>query len=116
MTIILRELELVQTRYLPLNGMAPGLHSFEPSGSSFAEAGTYLVARDFQSRVAPNETQRNTLIVAGAYVLIIGILWWVVNDIRRTSSLGLHIVVQACSIREQNLWVAFCVQYPIHGD
>lgn len=56
--------------------MAPGSHSVGSSGS-FAEAGSYLIARDFQTRVTPNETQRNTLIVAGAYVIIIAILWHV---------------------------------------
>ena len=36
-----------------------------------------LWLRDFQTQIQPNETQRNTLIVAGVYVLIIAILWWV---------------------------------------
>lgn len=37
----------------------------------------HLFIRDFQERVTPNETQRDTLIVAGVYILIIAILWWV---------------------------------------
>ncbi|TFK18385.1 hypothetical protein FA15DRAFT_675325 [Coprinopsis marcescibilis] len=45
--------------------------------NTFAEAGTYLFARDVQERLTPNETQRNTLIVAGVYVVVIGILWHV---------------------------------------
>lgn len=34
-----------------------------------------LFTRDFQERVTPNDTQRTTLIVAGVYILVIGILW-----------------------------------------
>lgn len=36
-----------------------------------------LFLRDFKTQVTPNETQRNTLIVAGVYVVAIFILWWV---------------------------------------
>jgi len=36
-----------------------------------------LWLRDFQTQIQPNETQRNTLIVAGIYVIIIAILWHV---------------------------------------
>ena len=36
-----------------------------------------LLLRDFKTQVTPNETQRNTLIVAGVYVVAIFILWWV---------------------------------------
>jgi len=36
-----------------------------------------LYARDAKSTLQPNETQRNTLIVAAVYILIIGILWHV---------------------------------------
>jgi hypothetical protein len=34
-----------------------------------------LFLRDFKTQVTPNETQRNTLIVAGVYVVAIFILW-----------------------------------------
>ena len=34
-----------------------------------------LMLRDFQTQITPNETQRNTLIVAGVYILAILILW-----------------------------------------
>ncbi|KAF8061708.1 peptidase M50B-like-domain-containing protein [Lyophyllum atratum] len=34
-------------------------------------------ARDFKARVTPNDTQKITLIVAGVYILVIGILWHV---------------------------------------
>ncbi|PPQ67669.1 hypothetical protein CVT25_012697 [Psilocybe cyanescens] len=34
-----------------------------------------LFLRDFKTRVTPNDTQRNTLIVAGVYIVVIFILW-----------------------------------------
>ena len=37
----------------------------------------HLWLRDFQTQIKPNETQRNTLIVAGVFVVCIGILWYV---------------------------------------
>jgi len=37
----------------------------------------HLWLRDFQTQIQPNETQRNTLIVAGVYIVIIAILWHV---------------------------------------
>ena len=33
--------------------------------------------RDFQSQIKPNDTQQNTLIVAGVYIIVIAILWYV---------------------------------------
>lgn len=45
------------------------------STSPFAGSSAYLFARDFQTQVTPNETQRNTLIVAGVYIIVIAILW-----------------------------------------
>ncbi|KAF4574669.1 hypothetical protein EYR36_006019 [Pleurotus pulmonarius] len=36
-----------------------------------------LFIRDFKTRVTPNETQRDTLIVAGVYIIAIAILWHV---------------------------------------
>ncbi|KAH9056775.1 peptidase M50B-like-domain-containing protein [Lactarius vividus] len=36
-----------------------------------------LAARSFGSEITPNATQRTTLIVAGCYIIIIGILWHV---------------------------------------
>jgi hypothetical protein len=32
---------------------------------------------DFQTQIMPNETQRNTLMVAGVYIILIAILWCV---------------------------------------
>ncbi|RDB24261.1 hypothetical protein Hypma_008574 [Hypsizygus marmoreus] len=37
----------------------------------------YAYTRDFKTQVTPNETQQSTLIVAGCYIIIIGILWHV---------------------------------------
>ncbi|EIW85546.1 hypothetical protein CONPUDRAFT_98645 [Coniophora puteana RWD-64-598 SS2] len=42
---------------------------------AFAESEFYLQARDVQTSFTPNSTQRITLIVAGVYVIVIGILW-----------------------------------------
>jgi hypothetical protein len=39
-----------------------------------------LFARSFASDIKPNGTQRTTLIVAGCYIIIIGILWCVLNS------------------------------------
>ncbi|KIK03967.1 hypothetical protein K443DRAFT_676288 [Laccaria amethystina LaAM-08-1] len=36
-----------------------------------------LFIRDFQTRITPNVTQRNTLIIAGIYIIAIAILWHV---------------------------------------
>lgn len=35
-----------------------------------------LLLRDIQTQLTPNETQRNTLIVAGVYFIAILLLWW----------------------------------------
>lgn len=37
----------------------------------------FLTSRDFKTQVTPNGTQRTTLIVAGVYILVIAILWYV---------------------------------------
>jgi hypothetical protein len=36
----------------------------------------HLFARSLSSDLTPNATQRTTLIVAGCYIIIIGILWY----------------------------------------
>lgn len=36
-----------------------------------------LFIRDLKTNITPNDTQRNTLIVAGVYILVIAILWCV---------------------------------------
>ena len=54
-----------------------------------------LYARDAKSTLQPNETQRNTLIVAAVYILVIGILWYVTSSalLRRDSH-----STQACAL------------------
>ena len=52
---------------------------------SFASHPVYLVARDAKDRLTPNETQRNTLIAAGVYVVAIAILWYVLCPFRLTT-------------------------------
>lgn len=42
---------------------------------TFEHSTFMLYARDAKDVLQPNETQRNTLIVAGVYILVIGILW-----------------------------------------
>lgn len=42
---------------------------------SLEDSTRYIFARDFKTQVTPNETQRNTLIVAGVYIVAIAILW-----------------------------------------
>ncbi|KAL1659749.1 peptidase M50B-like-domain-containing protein [Schizophyllum commune] len=48
-----------------------------PTYASFAHSAAYLLARDAGSDLTPNTTQRNTLIVAAVYILVIAILWHV---------------------------------------
>jgi len=43
---------------------------------TFEHSTFMLYARDAKDVLQPNETQRNTLIVAGVYILVIGILWY----------------------------------------
>ena len=42
---------------------------------TFNASTTFHYARDFESRITPNATQRTTLIVAGCYIVAIAILW-----------------------------------------
>ena len=41
-----------------------------------------LSTRSLASDLTPNATQRTTLIVAGCYIIIIGILWYVPSFMR----------------------------------
>ncbi|KAH0830367.1 peptidase M50B-like-domain-containing protein [Lanmaoa asiatica] len=43
----------------------------------FLDDRNYLYPRDVATQLTPNATQRTTLIVAGCYIIIIGILWHV---------------------------------------
>ena len=58
-------------------------------------ASTGLYSRDFKTQVTPNATQRVTLIVAGCYIIGIGILWY---DLFSFSMLLMSICFQACTI------------------
>jgi len=44
---------------------------------TFEDSTLMLYARASGDVLEPNETQRNTLIAAGVYILVIGILWYV---------------------------------------
>ena len=46
---------------------------------TFEHSAFMVYARDADV-LQPNETQRNTLIVAGVYILAIGILWYVLSS------------------------------------
>lgn len=47
---------------------------------TFEHSAFMVYARDAKDVLQPNETQRNTLIVAGVYILAIGILWYVLSS------------------------------------
>jgi hypothetical protein len=47
---------------------------------TFEHSTFMLYARDVESKLEPNETQRNTLIVAAVYILVIAILWYVTSS------------------------------------
>jgi hypothetical protein len=65
-------LRAIPPHIMPLVG-ASGERTFEHSAFM-------LYARDAKDVLEPNETQRNTLIVAGVYILVIGILWYVLSS------------------------------------
>lgn len=46
---------------------------------TFEHSTLMLYARATGDVLEPNETQRNTLIAAGVYILVIGILWYVMR-------------------------------------
>lgn len=66
------------------------LLEYGPTGyeldQSFASHPVYLVARDARERLTPNETQRNTLIAAGVYIVAIAILWYVAFSLCKVNS------------------------------
>ena len=61
-----------------------------------------LSARSFSSSITPNATQRTTLIVAGCYILVIGILWY---------ALFLSVLPLFCTIAELPMNVCRHVPY-----
>lgn len=70
-----------------------------PEGRTFEHSTFMLYARDAKSTLQPNETQRNTLIIAAVYILVIGILWYAMSIVflRRYSC-----DTQACTLSGQN--------------
>ena len=48
-----------------------------PYVNGYPEHNFAVFARDARETLTPNETQRNTLIVAGCYIIAIAILWCV---------------------------------------
>ena len=52
----------------------------ELEGRAFEYSTFMFYARDAKDILEPNETQRNTLIVAAAYIVAIGILWYVLSS------------------------------------
>jgi len=46
---------------------------------TFERSAFMVYARATGDVLEPNETQRNTLIAAGVYILVIGILWYVMS-------------------------------------
>lgn len=70
------------------------------SDAQFHPGPVQLFIRDFQSQVTPNETQRNTLIVAGVYILAIGILWCVVVPLEAQNA----VLKENCSLKAYTLF------------
>ena len=76
-TLATLDLLALNTAYLTIPAMPNvGLDGLNHA-AAFRPGPVQLFVRDFQSRVTPNETQRNTLIVAGVYFVAIAILWCV---------------------------------------
>jgi hypothetical protein len=55
-----------------------------------------LQVRSVSDRLAPTATQRTTLIIAGIYVIVIAILWYVFPSLTLMRALNDR-VVQACT-------------------
>jgi hypothetical protein len=62
-----------------------------------------LSARSLSSSLTPNATQRTTLIVAGCYIIIIGILWYALFSLPLPlyiTELPTNESLQACAVFE----------------
>lgn len=75
----------------PYSPSLPILPTFSYAMPSLTSNLHELSARSFSSAITPNATQRTTLLVAGCYILIIGILWCVPNFLSLRGSLILFI-------------------------
>lgn len=72
-----------------------------------------LHPRDFRSSITPTSTQKTTLIVAGCYVIAIGILWciaarWTWRIAVGTDEARLLVFLKAYSVSELAKWVLGC--------
>jgi len=62
-----------------------------------------LSARSVSSSLTPNATQRTTLIVAGCYIIIIGLLWYALSlclSLLYITELPMNESLQACAVFE----------------
>jgi hypothetical protein len=62
-----------------------------------------LSARSLSSSLTPNATQRTTLIVAGCYIIIIGVLWYALSlclSLLYITELPMNESLQACAVFE----------------
>lgn len=75
-----------------------------------------LSARSLSSRLTPNDTQRITLIVAGCYIIIIGILWYALSlllSLLSITELPVNESLQACAIFELYQCVVTSPVFPL---
>lgn len=71
-----------------------------------------LSARDLSSSLTPNATQRTTLIVAGCYIIIIGLLWYALSlslSLLHITELPVNESLQARAVSELYQCVAVVV-------
>lgn len=68
-TLVRRPPHLLPTTSAPFSYRMAVLHPYDYNDVQ------QLSARSVSSSITPNATQRTTLIIAGCYILIIGILW-----------------------------------------
>ena len=67
-----------------------------------------LLKRDARTQLAPTPTQKVTLIVAGVYIVAIGILWYVILSSCYPcvyESINESIIHKACALPRETMWV-----------
>ena len=90
------------SRYL--NSISPSLYQFfipcklEMPSLDVTPAANPLLIRDFKTLITPNETQRNTLIIVGVYIIVIAIVWLYFLFLQNFGALIKVITLKACSI------------------
>ena len=75
-----------------------------------------LSARSLSSSLTPNATQRTTLIVAGCYIIVIGILWYALSLLFSLLSITeppVNESLQACAIFELYQCVVASPVFPL---